>query len=344
MYQQQPAYTAQQAHVPPPEIIAWSPALVNNVKLIGIVGRPPVVKNFPDGRVKVELRLGVRNPSQNRPASSWINVDFWDLPAQQAAQYVQKGTRIALTGRIKEDAWVDRATGATREMLKVVGKTFSIVDDVRAGTTAADGPVLPRAPRPMRAPRDKYAPSAIALASYNMYHNEGRSIAETAAATARRLGTVTEHIVTSVMAGMPIEVARLAAELQMGPAGSEFISADDVDTAIEAHLADVAREAGPPADLYDLRLKPIRQQLDGSPQTVAKLQRQLDRGNGYLDYAQIKFVLAMKKYGYDWGTLITADPPAQYLVGPAAAVGGAGLPSSGPWPQQDRAEDDIPPF
>ncbi len=86
---------------------------INIVHLIGRAGRDPEVKYFESGSVLCNLTLAVNRPTKNKE-TDWFDLEIWGKTAEIAANYVRKGSQIAVQGSLKMDTWTDKNTGTNR--------------------------------------------------------------------------------------------------------------------------------------------------------------------------------------------------------------------------------------
>ncbi len=107
--------------------------LLNRVSLIGNLTADPEVRETNTGKTVAELRLAVdppakptQNNDQPQPASPtepiFVNVVLWERTAQNARQFLHKGSQVLIEGRLRMDSWQHKDTGKTRRALKVAGE------------------------------------------------------------------------------------------------------------------------------------------------------------------------------------------------------------------------------
>ncbi|HEY9873204.1 MAG TPA: single-stranded DNA-binding protein [Candidatus Obscuribacterales bacterium] len=87
---------------------------LNVVNLVGRVGAEPDVKYFESGSRLCKLTLAVNRRTRNNDQPDWFNLELWDKTADVAANYVHKGSLIAVQGSLKIETWSDRTTGTNR--------------------------------------------------------------------------------------------------------------------------------------------------------------------------------------------------------------------------------------
>ena len=81
---------------------------INRVELLGRVGSDPELRRTQNGMAVVQLRLATDRRSRDESAESqtdWHTVVCWDKQAEAVAQYVQKGERVYVSGRLNQHSW-----------------------------------------------------------------------------------------------------------------------------------------------------------------------------------------------------------------------------------------------
>jgi single-strand DNA-binding protein len=77
---------------------------MNNVQLIGNLGRAVELRELGGNKVVGKSILAVSRMNKGtRTGTDWIPVTLWDRQAQAAARYLDKGSRIAIQGRLHGD-------------------------------------------------------------------------------------------------------------------------------------------------------------------------------------------------------------------------------------------------
>ena len=79
---------------------------INKVELLGRVGTDPEMKYTQGGTAVVQLRLATERRRQDGEVEAdWHNVVVWDKTAEAVNQYVGKGDRIYVAGRLVQNTW-----------------------------------------------------------------------------------------------------------------------------------------------------------------------------------------------------------------------------------------------
>lgn len=87
--------------------------LRNKIQLIGNLGADPEVKTFDSGKKKVNLSLATSDNYYNTNGekveqTQWHNVIGWGKTADIAEKYLQKGSEIAVDGKVQYRSYEDK--------------------------------------------------------------------------------------------------------------------------------------------------------------------------------------------------------------------------------------------
>jgi single-strand DNA-binding protein len=96
----------------------------NKVQLIGNTGMDPEVKTMESGKKLVKFSIATnesyKNPQGEKVTETqWHNVIAWDKTAEIIEKYVQKGSEIALEGKLVNRNYTDKE-GVKRYVTEVV--------------------------------------------------------------------------------------------------------------------------------------------------------------------------------------------------------------------------------
>ncbi len=106
--------------------------LQNQVQLIGRLGRNPEVKHFDGGKVKASFPIATNEYYKDAQGAKvedvqWHNVVAWGKTAEIIEKYVQKGSEIALTGKLNSRSYDDK-DGNKKYITEVVAKELRMLD------------------------------------------------------------------------------------------------------------------------------------------------------------------------------------------------------------------------
>ncbi|MBS1647218.1 MAG: single-stranded DNA-binding protein [Bacteroidetes bacterium] len=85
----------------------------NKVTLIGHVGNSPELKTFEGDKKLVRLSLATNESYKNKKGekvtdTTWHNVIAWGALAERICKYAQKGSEIAVEGKLINNNYVDK--------------------------------------------------------------------------------------------------------------------------------------------------------------------------------------------------------------------------------------------
>ena len=79
---------------------------INKVELLGRVGTEPEMRYTPNGTAVTQLRLATdRRRQDGETEADWHSVVCWDRTAEAVNQYVGKGDRVYVAGRLVQNSW-----------------------------------------------------------------------------------------------------------------------------------------------------------------------------------------------------------------------------------------------
>jgi single-strand DNA-binding protein len=102
---------------------------VNKVILIGNVGKDPELRYTPSGQAVCDLRMATNESwtdkqGQKQERTEWHSVVLWGKPAEIVKQYVTKGQKIFIEGRLQTRSWEDKTDGKKRYSTEIVANDF----------------------------------------------------------------------------------------------------------------------------------------------------------------------------------------------------------------------------
>jgi len=98
---------------------------VNKVILIGNLGKDPEVKVTPSGTpvAKFSLATNERYKDKNgqwQDRTEWHNLVAWQRTAEIIGEYVKKGSKIYVEGRLQTSSWDDKSTGEKKYRTEII--------------------------------------------------------------------------------------------------------------------------------------------------------------------------------------------------------------------------------
>lgn len=108
------------------------PKSVNKVILIGNVGKDPEVKYTPSGVALAKFSLATNEKFKDKSGewqerTEWHNVLAWQRLAEVVGEYVQKGTKLFIEGRLQTSSWEDRNSGEKKYRVEIVARDIVLL-------------------------------------------------------------------------------------------------------------------------------------------------------------------------------------------------------------------------
>jgi single-strand DNA-binding protein len=98
---------------------------VNKVILVGNVGKDPDIKYTPSGTPVAKLSLATNERYKDKSGewqerTEWHSIIAWQRLAEIVGEYVSKGSKLYIEGRLHTSSWEDRQSGETKYRTEVV--------------------------------------------------------------------------------------------------------------------------------------------------------------------------------------------------------------------------------
>jgi single-strand DNA-binding protein len=102
---------------------------LNNVNLIGRLGRDPEVRYTSGGKAVANFSLAVDDGYGEKKTTSWVPIVAWEKTAELAQQYLVKGSQVAVSGQLRQRSYEDR-NGTTHNVLEVIARQIDFLSKV----------------------------------------------------------------------------------------------------------------------------------------------------------------------------------------------------------------------
>lgn len=101
---------------------------MNNVLLIGNLASEVELKEIGDDKRVANFLLAVDRPGQDAGAD-FVRVSTWNRQAETCAEFLAKGARVAIDGRLRSRSWEE--DGKRRNAVEVVANRVQFLDSRR---------------------------------------------------------------------------------------------------------------------------------------------------------------------------------------------------------------------
>lgn len=119
--------------------------MLNKVQLIGHLGRDPEQRQTKDGNAVTTLSLATSErwkdqAGQRQERTEWHRIVLFKRSAEVAGQYLTKGSRVYLEGRLQTRQWQDQA-GQERTTTEIIAERMTMLGTKGTTNGAASGSV-----------------------------------------------------------------------------------------------------------------------------------------------------------------------------------------------------------
>jgi single-strand DNA-binding protein len=109
------------------------PKSVNKVILVGNLGKDPEVKYTPSGTPVAKFSLATNERYKDKSGewqdrTEWHNVIAWQRLAEIVGEYLRKGSKVYIEGRLQTFNWEDRQSGEKKYRTEIVARDLVMLD------------------------------------------------------------------------------------------------------------------------------------------------------------------------------------------------------------------------
>jgi single-strand DNA-binding protein len=111
---------------------------VNQVILMGRLTRDPEQRTTNTGKIIVSFSIAVDRGGQD-DAADFFNVNAWEKLGELVMQYLSKGRRVLVQGRLRQDRWDDKDTGKKQSRVEITASDVTFLDGPSDSARQAEG-------------------------------------------------------------------------------------------------------------------------------------------------------------------------------------------------------------
>ena len=107
-------------------------ANLNRVTVMGVLGRDPETKQFPNGGSVTTFSVATsefwkdKTTGERRGATEWHKITTNNRLAEIASKYLKKGGKVFIEGSLKTRKWKD-SKGIEREITEIKAETLQLL-------------------------------------------------------------------------------------------------------------------------------------------------------------------------------------------------------------------------
>lgn len=115
---------------------------INQVILMGRLTRDPEQRTTTGGKTIASFSIAVDRGGES-DAADFFEITAWEKLGDLVIQYLGKGRRVLVQGRLRQDSWDDKETGKKRSRVEVTATDVTFLDGPSDGQ--GGGSAVPRA-------------------------------------------------------------------------------------------------------------------------------------------------------------------------------------------------------
>ncbi len=106
--------------------------MLNKIMVIGNLGTDPEMRYTPSGSAVTNFSMATNrsyttSDGERREETEWFRIVAWNQLAEQVNQYLSKGRRAYVEGRLRSSSW-DGQDGQTRFRNEIIANTVLFLD------------------------------------------------------------------------------------------------------------------------------------------------------------------------------------------------------------------------
>jgi len=145
---------------------------VNKVILLGNVGKDPEIRSTPGGTLVANLTLATSDRQKDaqgnwQDRTEWHNLVAFSRTAEIIRDYVKKGNKLYVEGKIQTRSWDDKESGQKRYRTEIIINDMSLLSGREEGSSggysrgSSSSSNFDQRPAPSAASHDDYAQTQI---------------------------------------------------------------------------------------------------------------------------------------------------------------------------------------
>ncbi|TCT18524.1 single-strand binding protein [Bibersteinia trehalosi] len=106
---------------------------VNKVIIVGNLGNDPEMRTMPNGEAVANISVATseswtdKNTGERREITEWHRIVFYRRQAEICGQYLRKGSKVYVEGRLRTRKWQDQ-NGQDRYTTEIQGDVMQMLD------------------------------------------------------------------------------------------------------------------------------------------------------------------------------------------------------------------------
>ena len=111
---------------------------INKVIIVGNLGNDPEIRTMPNGDMVTKISVATseswtdKNTGERKTQTEWHSIMFYRRQAEVAGEYLRKGSKVYVEGRLRTRKWQDQ-NGQDRYTTEIQGDVLQMLDSRQGG-------------------------------------------------------------------------------------------------------------------------------------------------------------------------------------------------------------------
>lgn len=111
---------------------------INKVIIVGNLGNDPEIRTMPNGDAVTKISVATseswvdKNTNERKTQTEWHSIMFYRRQAEVVGEYLRKGSKVYVEGRLKTRKWQDQ-NGQDRYTTEIQGDVLQMLDSRQSG-------------------------------------------------------------------------------------------------------------------------------------------------------------------------------------------------------------------
>ena len=102
---------------------------LNKVMIIGRLGKDPEMRFSTSGKAVTTFSVASGRKTRDGEETEWVSVVVWEKLAEVCNQYLKRGSRVYIEGRLQTRSWDDAKSGEKRYRTEVIANDMIMLDN-----------------------------------------------------------------------------------------------------------------------------------------------------------------------------------------------------------------------
>lgn len=105
---------------------------INKVIIVGFLGNDPEIRTMPNGDAVAKISVATseswvdKNTNERKTQTEWHSIVFYRRQAEVAGEYLRKGSKVYVEGRLRTRKWQD-SNGQDRYTTEIQGDNLQML-------------------------------------------------------------------------------------------------------------------------------------------------------------------------------------------------------------------------